>query len=277
MVSFIVFLFGLVVGSFLHSVIYRLGKGESALKGRSYCPQCKHPLSWQDLIPLLSFALLQGKCRYCRAKISWQYPLVELGTATLFVVIFNFQFSIFNEFSVFQFSTLFYLWVIASLLVVIFVYDLKHYIIPDKVLYPAIALAFFWRLLESIVNVIPNLIGDPALWIPAFAGMTGMVLAGLGAGAFFFAIYALSKGRAMGFGDVKLAFFLGLFLGWPNILVALFSAFTMGALVGIALIAAKKKQLRSQVPFGPFLIGGTFFALLFGEAITHWYLGLLMV
>src|SRR3989344_3516594 len=251
MVSFIVFLFGLVVGSFLNSVIYRLGKGESALKGRSYCPQCKHPLSWQDLIPLLSFALLQGKCRYCRAKISWQYPLVELGTATLFVVIFNFQFSIFNEFSVFQFSTLFYLWVIASLLVVIFVYDLKHYIIPDKVLYPAIALAFFWRLLESIVNVIPNLIGDPALWIPAFAGMTGMVLAGLGAGAFFFAIYALSKGRAMGFGDVKLALFMGLFLGWPNVLVALFVAFTLGAAVGVALILLKKKGLRSQVPFGP--------------------------
>ena len=262
MVSFIVFLFGLVVGSFLNSVIYRLGKGESALKGRSYCPQCKHPLSWQDLIPLLSFALLQGKCRYCRAKISWQYPLVELGTATLFVVIFNFQFSIFNEFSVFQFSTLFYLWVIASLLVVIFVYDLKHYIIPDKVLYPAIALAFFWRL---------------ALWIPAFAGMTGVVLAGLGTSGFFFAIYALSKGRAMGFGDVKLAFFMGLFLAWPGILIALFFAFLAGAAVGVSLILLKKKQLRSQVPFGPFLIGSTFFALFFGEAIAHWYLGLLMV
>src|SRR3989338_10233610 len=236
MVSLVVFLFGLAVGSFLNSVIYRLGKGESALKGRSYCPQCKHPLSWQDLIPLLSFALLQGKCRYCKAHISWQYPLVELATGIVFVVLYNLVSLSFSQ--VFQVP---YFFAVASLLVVIFVYDLKHYLIPDKILYPAIALSFFWRLLESIVNVIPNLIGDPALWIPAFAGMTGMVLAVLGAGAFFFAIYALSKGRAMGFGDVKLALFMGLFLGWPNVLVALFVAFFVGAGLGLVFFIGKKK------------------------------------
>src|SRR3989338_8578506 len=146
MVSFIVFLFGLVVGSFLNSVIYRLGKGESALKGRSYCPQCKHPLSWQDLIPLLSFVFLQGKCRYCRAKISWQYPLVELGTAAVFFLIFASG----ENSTIADFLHVGYLFTIASLLVVIFVYDLKHYIIPDKILYPAILVSGIWYLVFGI-------------------------------------------------------------------------------------------------------------------------------
>src|SRR3989338_11686015 len=113
MVSFIVFLFGLVVGSFLNSVIYRLGKGESALKGRSYCPQCKHPLSWQDLIPLLSFVLLKGKCRYCKAHISWQYPLVELATGILFVATWP-DHALHNLAG----PSLIYIWVVASLLIV---------------------------------------------------------------------------------------------------------------------------------------------------------------
>ncbi|OHA68828.1 MAG: hypothetical protein A3J68_02365 [Candidatus Wildermuthbacteria bacterium RIFCSPHIGHO2_02_FULL_48_16] len=260
MVSFIVFLFGLVVGSFLNSVIYRLGKGESALKGRSYCPQCKHPLSWQDLIPLLSFALLQGKCRYCKAHISWQYPLVELATGIVFVVLYNLVSLSFSQ--VFQVP---YFFAVASLLVVIFVYDLKHYLIPDKILYPAIGLVLAWRAFE-ILNL--------ESWdLFRISNLGYSILPTL----FFLAIFLVSRGTWMGFGDVKLALFMGLFLGWPNVLVALFVAFTLGAAVGVALILLKKKGLRSQVPFGPFLIGGTFAALFFGEAIAHWYLDLLMV
>src|SRR3989344_2510798 len=255
MVSFIVFLFGLVVGSFLNSVIYRLGKGESALKGRSYCPQCKHPLSWQDLIPLLSFALLQGKCRYCKAHISWQYPLVELATGIVFVVLYNLVSLSFSQ--VFQVP---YFFAVASLLVVIFVYDLKHYLIPDKILYPAIGLVLAWRAFE-ILNL--------ESWdLFRISNLGYSILPTL----FFLAIFLVSRGTWMGFGDVKLALFMGLFLGWPNVLVALFVAFTLGAAVGVALILLKKKGLRSQVPFGPFLIGGTFAALFFGEAIAHWYL-----
>src|SRR3989344_8593051 len=111
MVSFIVFVFGLVVGSFLNSVIYRLEQGESALKGRSYCPHCKHPLSWYDLIPLLSFVLLEGKCRYCKGKISLQYPLVEFSTGAVF-------FALFSAFSSFNVLFLAYLFAVASLLIV---------------------------------------------------------------------------------------------------------------------------------------------------------------
>lgn len=256
MISFIVFVLGLLVGSFLNSVIYRLEKGESALQGRSYCPHCKHTLSWQDLVPVLSFVLLRGKCRYCSKPISFQYPLVELVTGALFVFVYALVGLSLNGA---------YLFAIASLLVVIFIYDLKHYLIPDKILYPAIALAGAWRLFEVWS------LGDWGL-IEIWSLVIGILPT-----LFFLAIYLLSRGAWMGFGDVKLAVFMGLFLGWPNILVALFIAFLLGAGVGITLILARKKNLRSQVPFGPFLIMGTFLALFFGNAIVDWYLGLLMV
>ncbi|PIZ87448.1 MAG: prepilin peptidase, partial [Candidatus Nealsonbacteria bacterium CG_4_10_14_0_2_um_filter_40_15] len=124
-----VFIFGLIAGSFLNCVIYRLEQGQSFLKGRSYCPLCKHTLSWQDLVPVLSFLFLRGKCRYCRQKISLQYPLVELATGILFVLIF-----------LFAFNFLYYL-IMGCFLIIIFVYDLKHYIIPDSVIYPAILIS----------------------------------------------------------------------------------------------------------------------------------------
>ncbi len=263
----LVFLFGLIIGSFLNVVIYRLEKGGSALKGRSYCPHCKHTLSWRDLIPVASFLLLGGKCRYCKKSISLQYPLVELGTACVFVLSFlavrdlaqgSLAVPQPDNFLIFQ---TFYLFVIASLLIVLFVYDLRHYILPDKILFPAIGLALLWDLL------VLRSLGEGG----------GFVVSGFAAVLFFFSIFALSKGRAMGFGDVKLAFFMGLFLGWPNILVAFFTAFLAGAFTGVALIALKKKGMKSEIPFGPFLIGGTLIALLAGKQIVDWYLRLVLV
>ena len=137
MISVIVFLFGLVVGSFLNCVIYRLETGGSFLKGRSYCPHCKHKLFWQDLIPLLSFFVLRGRCRYCGKKISLQYPFIEMATGLLFVLIFNFQVSTFNQFPIsnpqFLISICF-LFLVSCFLLIIFVYDLKHFIIPDSII-----------------------------------------------------------------------------------------------------------------------------------------------
>ena len=254
MVSFAVFVLGLIVGSFLNAVIYRLEKGESALQGRSYCPKCRHSLVWYDLIPLLSFLFLQGKCRYCKEKISLQYPLVELATGLLFV-------SLLLSFP--QVPELLYLWAIASLLLVIFVYDLHHYIIPDKILFSAIGLVVLQRVFEA--------------WTFDSWDLTGVVLSALGAALLFFLIFLLTRGRAMGFGDVKLAFFMGLFLSWPNILVALFFAFSIEAFVGVALIFFKKKNMKSEVPFAPFLITGTFLALFWGEQLVDWYLSLVVV
>jgi prepilin signal peptidase PulO-like enzyme (type II secretory pathway) len=269
--SISIFVFGLTIGSFLNCVIYRLEVGEN-IGGRSYCPNCKHTLAWQDLIPVLSFVFLKGKCRYCKEKISWQYPLVEISTALIFLQIYNFsrlwRDPVFNmdfinsaagQFSIFNFQTilnLVYLWVVASLLIIIFVFDLKHYIIPDKILLPAIAIALIFNFSAQ---------GGPA------SGWQFLISA-IGATAFFSIIYFISRGAWMGLGDVKLTFFMGLFLGFPNILAALFLAFFLGAIMGIGLMALKIKELKSQVPFGPFLIAGTFLALFWGQEIISWYL-----
>jgi len=292
MIPFFVFVFGLAVGSFLNVVIYRmparrsLGEGgeqrESVLKGRSYCPHCKHGLAWYDLIPLLSFLFLKGRCRYCppsgdvpkghKQRISFQYPLVELATGLLFLGTFLLIFPWFP-----QVLNLLYLWAIASLLVVIFVYDLKHYIIPDKVIFPAIGLAFFWRVFEQFEFGILDLFRISNFEFGISLPLVQSIVAGIGASLFFFAIYVFSKGRAMGFGDVKLAFFMGLFLGFPSILVALFVAFLFGGVLGLALILAKKKSMKSEVPFGPFLVLGTFVALFWGEHLLDWYLNMFLV
>jgi prepilin signal peptidase PulO-like enzyme (type II secretory pathway) len=251
--SLVIFIFGLITGSFLNCLIYRLETGQSFLKGRSFCPHCKHLLNWQDLIPVLSFFILKGKCRYCQRKISLQYPLVEFATAFLFVLIFTFV-HVSNNYAYV------YLLLMAGFLVVIFVYDLKHYIIPDKVIYPAIAIAGIFNFQFSIFNQFP---------IFQFS-----ILSAIGAAAFFAVIVLISRGRWMGIGDIKLAFLMGLILGWPNILVALFSAFFIGAIIGLGLIIAGKKQLSSEVPFGPFLVTGTFLAIFLGEQLINWYLNL---
>ncbi len=150
----IIFLTGLIVGSFLNCVIYRL----AFPRGRSFCPYCKHILSWQDLIPVLSFFILRGECRYCGKKISWQYPLVEIATGLLFVLILNFEFLISNKILIFNFETItyfLYLLIISSLLIIIFVYDLKHFIIPDKIIYPAIGIALIYNFYQLLTTHYP--------------------------------------------------------------------------------------------------------------------------
>ncbi len=242
--SLSIFIFGLIVGSFLNCLIYRLEIEESFLKGRSYCPRCKQILSWPDLIPVLSFLFLKGKCRYCQQKISIQYPLVELATGILFVSIFNILYSIFYI-------------LITCFLIVIFVYDLKHYIIPDKIIYPVIVIALVFNFQFSIFKF--------------------SILSAIGAAAFFLLIVLISRGKWMGVGDIKLAFLIGLVLSWPNILVALFLAFFIGAVIGLGLIISGKKKLKSEVPFGPFLVTGTFIAMFFGEQLINWYLDLFLI
>jgi len=246
---FLVFLFGLSVGSFLNCIIYRLYSGKSFLRGRSFCPYCQHLLGWKDLVPLFSFFLLKGRCRYCHQKISWQYPLVELATSILFVLFFEVR----------PLAEVGPLIIIACFLIIIFVYDLKHYIIPDKVIYPAIGITLIYHLLRSDLHWRSDLV----------------ILSAFGAAAFFLIIVLISGGKWMGVGDIKLVFFMGLLLGWPNILVALFFSFLIGAIIGLGLIVAGKKTLKSEVPFGPFLVTGTFIALFFGEKIIDWYLTLL--
>jgi len=249
----IIFIFGLMVGSFLNAVIYRLKTGESILFERSHCPECGHVLSWHELIPLVSFVVQRGRCLGCRKSISLQYPLVEIATGGIFLLIFLASRGLTQGDNFINFL---YLGIIASFLIIIFVYDLKHYIIPDKIIYPAILVSSIWYL---VFGMFPDL---------------NAIYSAVGASAFFAIVFFASRGKWIGFGDVKLAFFMGLFLGWPNVAAALFLAFVLGGIMGMGLVAASKKTMQSQVPFGPFLVTGTFLALFWGGGIINWYLGL---
>jgi len=256
-----IFVFGVCIGSFINCIIYRL-ENKKSLNGRSFCPNCKHQLFWQDLFPVFSFLFLGGKCRYCRKKISIQYPLVELATGSLFVLIFFSIGLVWNlELGTWNLIELCFMFYVVSSMIIIFVYDLKHYIIPDKVLFPAVVISLIYNLLSSY----------------SFQHILYVFLAVIVASGFFLSIFLVSKGKWMGFGDVKLAVLMGLLLGFPNILVALFLAFFFGAIIGLILMVLEKKNLKSEIPFGPFLIVGTFIALLWGEQIVRWYMNLFLI
>jgi len=270
---FFIFLFGLIIGSFLNVVIFRLESGEQMVSGRSHCQHCRHTLEWYDLVPVFSFIAISGKCRYCRKKLSLQYPLVEFITGILFVSVFGFWSSGFdwNVIGIWDLVKLFYLFFIVSVLIVIFVYDLRHYIIPDSVIYPAIFISLIYLLFKSLDFGHWNLFGIWDLGFGIYNPLLSGLLASVLAGGFFFAIVVITKGTGMGGGDMKLAFLMGLVLGWPKILAALFLAFTAGAICGIIFVIAKKKALKSAIPFGPFLVLGTFIALFWGDEIVNWY------
>jgi prepilin signal peptidase PulO-like enzyme (type II secretory pathway) len=238
------FVFGLIFGSFLNVLIYRLRNGGRIFFDRSKCPHCKTTLKWHDLVPLLSFAYLYGRCRYCRKKISWQYPIVEILSGLIWVGVFyknfngNFQFLISN----FQYLNLFYEIFILSALLVVAVYDARWKIIPDKIVYPAIIIVFIYNAFNA------NLIA------PLFVALSVFL--------FFFLIYYFSSGRAMGLGDAKLSFLIGLFLNPISSLVAFNSAFISGAIYAIILLVIGKKSLESKIALGPFLVLGAITAFL---------------
>ncbi|RJQ37039.1 prepilin peptidase [Candidatus Microgenomates bacterium] len=253
----IIFLFilGLCIGSFLNVLIDRLPRNETILKGRSHCENCKKKLAWHDLIPLLSFVLLKGKCRYCKSPISLYYPVVELMTGVLFVLVaINFQFSIFNfqsnsNFQIFNSSLMaliFQLFIISSLIVVFFT-DLKYGIIPDKIIIPSILISLFYFFIIYNSLFISHLIS------------------GIGAFLFFLLLFLITRGKGMGFGDVKFSFLMGLFLGYPKIGVAFYIAFLTGAFVSLILISWRKKEIKATIPFGPFLVIGTLVSMFAGE------------
>lgn len=220
--------FGLVIGSFLNVLIYRLNaeKAPQWWQGRSVCPQCKKPIAWFDNIPLLSFVALGGRCRRCRTRISWQYPLVELVTAISFGLIGP--------------SPL--LLILAAVFIVIFFSDWIYGLIPDEMI---------------IVGSVATIFLGPNLLVGIFSAL------GL------FSIVLATKFRGMGLGDVKLAFLMGLNLGWPKILVAFWAAFVLGGLAALMLLLLKKVRLSDRMAFGPYLVLGTIFSALWtGEILA---------
>ena len=244
--SLFVFIFGLLIGSFLNVVINRLGTKKTFWSGRSFCPKCRKTIDWYDNIPLLSFIILGGKCRHCHKPISWQYPAVELATGLIFLLMF-WQFGLSPKFLVYL--------VFAGFLIIIFVYDLKHYLILDRVSVPAMVLAFL------------------ANWYLG-AQLSSLLLGGLAGAAFFAFQFFISGGKWVGDGDIRLGALMGLMLGFKFLVVALFIAYLIGAVIGLALIALNRKKMSSAVPFGPFLTLATFITLMFGRELLNWYLNL---
>lgn len=262
MIIAIFFFFGLAIGSFLNVVAVRSKKGTSFAKGRSKCPKCRKIIRWYDNIPVFSFLALLGKCRNCGKKISWQYPAAEIGTGILFsLVAFKF-FSLENPDS--WIPTVFWL-LIVCFLTVIFIYDAAYLEIPGIALWPAIIVAVIFNLISDWQDVKTfNSVFEMMTYSGTLAAITGFL--------FFFALVAVSDERWMGMGDAYLALLLGLLLGWPKILLGLFLAFMLGSIWGIALILSKKKTMKSEIPFGPFLISGALLSAFFFEFLVGKYL-----
>lgn len=239
----LIFVIGLVLGSFANVVIYRLPRGESIISPASKCPHCGHPIRPYDNVPLISYLLLRGRCRDCGGRISLRYPLVELAAGVLLLTLYL-RYGISLH------------WVGASLfsllLLVIFFIDLEHRIIPNLLTYPGIILG----LTLSAAN-------------GRLANATG---AALGAGLFFVLVILVSHG-GMGLGDAKLGAMMGAFLGWPLIAVALVVSFVAGGAAGALLVLLRLRSRKDVIPFGPALALGGIIALLWGEPLLRWYLG----
>lgn len=241
------FLLGTCIGSFLNVCIFRLPLNESIIFPSSHCPNCNNKLRPYDNIPLMSFFLLRGKCRFCRTKISWQYPLIELTTGLLFALA-AIRFGV-------QWNTLIAL-VLISASLVISVIDLKIQIIPNVISLPGILLG----LLASLL---------PFSSVHFLNALYGMLLGG----GLFYLVAVLSRG-GMGGGDIKLIAMFGAFLGWQNCLVTIFLAVLLGSIVGIGLMLLKRKGRKDPIPFGPFLCIGALISFFYGQEILHWYLNL---
>ncbi len=244
----LIFTLGLIVGSFLNVLIYRLPRNLQFIKGRSFCPNCKKRINLYDNIPLLSFILLRGKCRNCGKKISLRYPLVELITGGIFLLSYLSHLSFLS-------------YLLISGLIVIFFIDFDFQIIPDEIIFPLIVL----YLLRFVLNLFISHLTTNYLLLTTYSPL----FSAFGSFLFFYLIYILTKKKGMGFGDVKLAFLMGLVLDFPKIIVAFYISFLTGAFAGIILILVGKARLKQKIAFGPFLTFSTIISLLWGEKIVE--------
>lgn len=261
---------GLCLGSFTGALVWRLHEQSlpakkraataeelSITKGRSMCPHCQHTLGVKDLIPLVSWVWLRGRCRYCRQPIGWQEPLLEISMATLFIVSYLFWPFPFDNHGIF----LFVCWLLAVVgLVALFVYDLRWMLLPNKIVFPLIGLGVVQT---AVVAALFD--GGIHYVLSAAAGLAV-------AGGIFYVLFQLSKGKWIGGGDVKLGYAIGLLLGSPSqAFLMLFVASLLGVVASLPGIFTKKLAATSRIPFGPFLIIATIIVMLFGASIINWY------
>lgn len=243
---------GLVIGSYLNVVIHRLPREESTVLPRSRCPRCGAQLRARDNLPLLSFLLLRGRCRQCKEPISWRYPLVEAATGALFVGCVEAFGVSWRAAAAAAFG---------AAMIALAGIDLEHYLLPDVITLPGIAVGL--------------LISLGAGWIDWRDSLLGILVGGGGLWLMRQAWLLLRKEEGMGLGDVKMLAMVGAFLGWQGVLVTVFLGSLAGALLGLTLIAAGRLDLGSRLPFGVFLAGAAIVALFAGPALVARYATLL--
>lgn len=264
MIIFILVLFGLCFGSFAGATIWRIHEQEkqkntsikfSIIYGRSMCESCKHELSAKDLVPLFSWIFLGGKCRYCKAKISFQAPLTELIMVVLFIGSYVYWPSDFDHLGIIQFG--FWLTFLVFF-VILAIYDLRWMELPNRLVYPLIILSTAYVLIVSIIS---------SSFDPIMAGAWGVIISS----GLFYLLFQVSDGKWIGGGDVKLGIAIGLIIGGPlQSILMLFIASCLGSFVSIPLLLTGPGR-QKKIPFGPFLILATIIVYLFGISITEWY------
>ena len=244
-------LLGLAFGSFFNVCIHRIPRGLSLNRPGSRCPGCGNALRWYDNIPVLSYALLAGRCRTCRQPISLRYPIVELVTCAVFVL----HYLVFGPSGLFVVRVAF-----ASALIVLFAIDLEHHLLPDRITLPGIVagLAFSAFLPPGLRDAVIGVVaGGGVLWLVGEA------------------YYRYSGHEGMGGGDVKMLAMIGAFLGWKLMLLTLVLSSFAGSIVGLAMIAARRGGLKYALPYGTFLALGALTASLVGDRVLAWYLSLM--
>lgn len=245
------FLFGAVVGSFLNVCICRLPEERSVVSPPSACPSCGVDIRWYDNIPILSYLVLRGQCRSCKASISWRYPLVEALNGLLTLALFvRFGPSL----------TFLALFLFCSALVAITFIDFDHQIIPDVISLPGIVVGFVFSFFLPWLGWQSSLVG-----IVAGGGVLWLIIE---------LYYRLRKEEGMGGGDVKLLAMIGAFLGWRAVLFTLFAASLVGSVVGVSLMYLQKKDGKLAIPFGPYLAFGAVLYIFYGKQIIFWYLNI---
>lgn len=281
MIIIVLTVLGLCFGSFVNALVWRLhaqgqlgvgfkekGKGKKAtnlsahdlsiMTGRSMCPNCHHALAWYDLVPVISWLSLRGKCRYCHKSISWQYPVVELVTAGLFAASYIYWPSTLHA----PYSILLFVFWLVFLVgfMALVVYDLKWMRLPNRIIYPLFPLVFVQVVVKAVYSPRPL-----SVIMEAFLGVLCL-------GGVFYVLFQVSNGKWIGGGDVKLGLLLGPLVGGPAMaLLVLFGASVMGSLVSVPLLISGRLKKTSRIPFGPFLIVATILVQLFGQSVWHWY------
>lgn len=249
-------LFGLLFGSAINAMVWRLKVGRSWAKGRSECPDCGHVLAAKDLVPVFSWLALKGKCRYCHEPIK-DHPIVEVLTA----ILFGLSAAVLAPISFIGYVQL-VLWLMALvMLIVLAVYDARWMELPNKITLPLIGFGFVYAAGMAVVTKSPQV-------------LYGAVIAGIVAFGGFWALVTATKGRGMGGGDIKLAGAMGLLLGIQGTAAAMLVAFNTAAIVGLVMIIMKHRARSTAIAFGPYLVGGTIVAFLWGRSIMEWYLRL---